>query len=78
MPRLNRLLSTARRQMPDSPLPQIFATPLEAGTEYSPIEDSADPSFTKIQVGSHVYVVSQEDLAQAIESRFATNRRAGE
>jgi hypothetical protein len=44
--------------------PQTFATPLDAGTEYSFLGDSEDPGFVKIQVGSHVYIVDQESLAR--------------
>jgi hypothetical protein len=45
--------------------PQTFATPLDVGTEYSFLGESEDPGFVKIQVGSHVYVVDEENLARA-------------
>jgi hypothetical protein len=48
---------------------RLFATPLEAGTEYTELGDSADSGFVKIQVGSHVYIVDQEDLAERQNER---------
>jgi hypothetical protein len=42
---------------------------LEAGTEYTELGDSADSGFVKIQVGSHVYIVDQEDLAERQNER---------
>jgi hypothetical protein len=65
MPRLIKLLTTARRQLPDMPVPQTFATPLNAGTEYIVLGDSTDAGFVTIQVGCHMYVVDQESLLQA-------------
>jgi hypothetical protein len=65
MPRLVKLLVTARRQLPGASQPQTFATPLDVGTEYSLVGASEDPGFVKIHVGSHIYVVEQENLAQA-------------
>jgi hypothetical protein len=47
------------------PVPQTFATPLNAGTEYIVLGDSTDAGFVTIQVGCHMYVVDQESLLQA-------------
>jgi hypothetical protein len=65
MPKLIKLLTTARRQLPDMPFPQTFATPLSAGTEYVVLGESGEAGFVTIQVGCHMYIVDQESLIQA-------------